>query len=87
MAVGIASLLALRMLLPVHARERSGTIVCAGCHDSPEDAARSCLAVAEVYAELDDRDRALELYELASELLGPGRATRYLAGAHARRAQ
>ena len=34
-----------------------------------EDAARSYATLAEVYEEMGDRDRALELYELAAELL------------------
>ena len=37
----------------------------------PEDAARSYSTLAEVYEEMGDRARALELYELAAELLRP----------------
>ena len=52
-----------------------------------EDAARSYSTLAEVYEEMDDRDRALELYELAAELLGPKNPNRYLAGIYARMAE
>lgn len=53
----------------------------------PEHAARCYSTLAEVYEELGDRDRALELYELAAELLGPGNPSRYLDGIHARVAE
>ena len=53
----------------------------------PEDAARSYSTLAEVYEEMGDRDRALELYELAAGLLGPESPSRYLAGVHARMAE
>ena len=53
----------------------------------PENAARCYSTLAEVYEELGDRDRALELSELAAELLGPGNPSRYLAGIHARMAE
>ena len=36
-----------------------------------EDAARSYATLAEVYEEMGDRDRALELYELAAECSNP----------------
>ena len=52
-----------------------------------EDAARSYSTLAEVYEEMDDRSRALELYELAAELLRPNNPNRYLAGIHARMAE
>lgn len=53
----------------------------------PEDAARSYSTLAEVYEELGDRDRAVELYGLAAELHAPGNPTRYLAGIHAQVAE
>ncbi len=53
----------------------------------PEDAARSYATLAEVYEEMDDRDRALELYELAAELLRPHNPNRDLAGIFARMAE
>jgi len=53
----------------------------------PEDAARSYATLAEVYEELGDRARALELYELAAELLRPADPNRYLAGVYARMAE
>jgi tetratricopeptide (TPR) repeat protein len=53
----------------------------------PEDAARSYATLAEVYEETGDRDRALELYELAAELLRPTNPNRYLAGIYARMAE
>ena len=52
----------------------------------PEDAARSYATLAEVYEEMGDRARALELYELAAEQLPPDNPNRYLAGIHARMA-
>ena len=53
----------------------------------PEDAARSYSTLAEVYEEMGDRERALELYELAAELLRPGTSNRYLARIYARMAE
>jgi tetratricopeptide (TPR) repeat protein len=53
----------------------------------PEDAARSYSTLAEVYEELGDRPRALELYELAAELLRSANPNRYLAGIYARMAE
>jgi tetratricopeptide (TPR) repeat protein len=53
----------------------------------PEDAARSYATLAEVYEEMDDRERALELYELAADLLQPNNPNRYLAGIYARMAE
>lgn len=53
----------------------------------PEDAARSYSTLAEVYEEMGDRERALELYELAAELLRPGNPNRYLARIYARMAE
>jgi tetratricopeptide (TPR) repeat protein len=44
---------------------------------SPFDAARGYTVMAEVFADLGDRDKARELYELAAELLS-GLPTRYL---------
>ena len=52
-----------------------------------EDAARSYSTLADVYEEMDDRARALELYELAAELLRPNNPNRYLAGIYARMAE
>lgn len=53
----------------------------------PEDAARSYSTLAEVYEEMGDRGRALELYELGAELLRPGDPDRYLARIYARMAE
>ncbi len=53
----------------------------------PEDAARSYATLAEVYEEMDERARALELYELAAEILRPTNPNRYLAGIYARMAE
>ena len=53
----------------------------------PEDAARSYATLAEVYEDLGDRPRALELYELSAELLRPGNPNRYLAAVYARMAE
>ena len=53
----------------------------------PEDAARGYSTLAEVYEEMGDRERALELYELAAELLRPGNPNRYLARIYARMAE
>jgi tetratricopeptide (TPR) repeat protein len=53
----------------------------------PEDAARSYATLAEVYEDMDDRARALELYELAADLLRPANPNRYLAGIYARTAE
>jgi len=53
----------------------------------PEDAARSYATLAEVYEEMGDRARALELYELAADALGPRNPNRYLAGIYARTAE
>lgn len=64
------------------AMEISGAI--AGAH--PEDAARSYTVLAEVYEDLGDRSRALELYELAAELLEPGNPSRFLIEVYARMA-
>jgi tetratricopeptide (TPR) repeat protein len=41
----------------------------------------------EDYEEMDDRERALELYELAADLLQPNNPNRYLAGIYARMAE
>ena len=65
------------------AKQVSGII--ADAH--PEDAARSYSTLAEVYEDMDDRARALELYELAAEQLRPNNPNRYLAGIHARMAE
>jgi len=53
----------------------------------PEDAARSYSTLGEIYEEMGDRARALELYELAAELLRPTNPNRYLAGIYARMAE
>jgi tetratricopeptide (TPR) repeat protein len=53
----------------------------------PEDAARSYTTLAEVYEELGDRARALELYELSAELLRPSNPNHYLIGVYARMAE
>jgi tetratricopeptide (TPR) repeat protein len=53
----------------------------------PEDAARSYATLAEVYEDLGDRARALELYELAADVLKPRNPNRYLAGVYARMAE
>jgi tetratricopeptide (TPR) repeat protein len=47
------------------------------------DAGRCYLLIGDVYAELDERDRALELYELSVELLKP-MPNRYLVEAYSR---
>ncbi len=52
----------------------------------PEDAARSYTLLADVYEDLGDRPRALELYELAEELLRPTNPNRYLVAVYARMA-
>ena len=64
------------------AMEVSGII--ADAH--PEDSARSYTVLARVYEELGDSPRALELYELAAELLGPTGPSRFLIEVHARMA-
>ncbi|MGH3023405.1 MAG: helix-turn-helix domain-containing protein [Gaiellaceae bacterium] len=53
----------------------------------PEDAARSYSLLADVYEDLGDRARALELYELAEELLAPNNPNRYLVAVYARLAE
>jgi tetratricopeptide (TPR) repeat protein len=53
----------------------------------PEDAARSYTLLAEVYEELGDTSRALELFELAAELLRPNNPNRYLIEVYARMAE
>lgn len=53
----------------------------------PEDAARSYSTLAEIYEEMGDRARALELYELAAERLRPDNPNRYLAKIYARMAE
>jgi tetratricopeptide (TPR) repeat protein len=53
----------------------------------PEDAARSYATLAEVYNDMGDRARALELYELAADVLKPKNPNRYLAGVYARMAE
>jgi tetratricopeptide (TPR) repeat protein len=50
---------------------------------APEDAARSYATLAEIYEEMGDRGRALELYELSAELLRPTNPNRYLARVYA----
>jgi tetratricopeptide (TPR) repeat protein len=54
---------------------------------APEDAARSYSTLAEIYEEMGDRGRALELYELAAELLRPTNPNRYLATVYAQMAE
>jgi tetratricopeptide (TPR) repeat protein len=53
----------------------------------PEDAARSYSILAEVYEDLGDRARALELFELAAEILQVNNPNRYLANVYARMAE
>jgi tetratricopeptide (TPR) repeat protein len=53
----------------------------------PEDAARSYTLLAQVYEELGDGSRALELYELAAELLKPNNPNRFLVDVYARMAE
>jgi tetratricopeptide (TPR) repeat protein len=53
----------------------------------PEDAARSYTLLAEVYEELGDRARAVELFELAAEILRPNNPNRYLVDVYARIAE
>lgn len=53
----------------------------------PEDAARSYTLLAEVYQELDDRARALELYELAADLLSAANPNRFLVDVYSRMAE
>jgi tetratricopeptide (TPR) repeat protein len=53
----------------------------------PEDAARSYATLAEVYEDLGDRARALELFELSAELLRPTNPNRYLVAVYARMAE
>jgi tetratricopeptide (TPR) repeat protein len=53
----------------------------------PEDAARSYATLAEVYADMGEGARALELYELAADVLKPKNPNRYLAGVYARMAE
>jgi tetratricopeptide (TPR) repeat protein len=53
----------------------------------PEDAARSYTLLAEVYEDLGDRSRALELYELAAEMLKPNNPNRFLVDVYARMAE
>jgi tetratricopeptide (TPR) repeat protein len=52
----------------------------------PQDAGRSYGLLAEIYAELGDRARAIELYELAAEQLA-GAPSRYLVEAFSRLAE
>jgi tetratricopeptide (TPR) repeat protein len=51
-----------------------------------EEAARSYSALARIYEEMGDHREALELYELAVDLLRADNPTRYLAGIYARMA-
>ena len=53
----------------------------------PEDAVRSYATLAEVYEEIGDRARALELYELAADVLQGNNPNRYLAGVYAHMAE
>ena len=53
----------------------------------PEDGARGYSTLADVYEEMGDRERALELYELAAERLRPGGSNYYLARIYARMAE
>jgi tetratricopeptide (TPR) repeat protein len=50
----------------------------------PEDAARSYSVLAGVFADLGDRGRARELYELAAELLEPRNPNRFLIDVYSR---
>lgn len=80
-----------RALAKLGREEEAGTLamqisgIIAGAH--PEDAARSYSTLAEVYADLGDRAKALELYELAAELLRPSNPNRYLVAVFARMAE
>jgi tetratricopeptide (TPR) repeat protein len=53
----------------------------------PEDAARSYTLLAEVYEELGDPSRALELYELAADFLQANNPNRYLVDVYSRMAE
>lgn len=80
-----------RALAKLGREEEAGTLamqisgIIADAH--PEDAARSYATLAEVYEDLGDRSRALELYELAAELLRPSNPNRYLVAIFARMAE
>ncbi|HXV57012.1 MAG TPA: tetratricopeptide repeat protein [Gaiellaceae bacterium] len=80
-----------RALARLGREEEAGTLVMqisgiiAGAH--PEDAARSYSTLAEIFEDLGDRARALELYELAAELLRPNNPNRYLVAIFARMAE
>jgi tetratricopeptide (TPR) repeat protein len=53
----------------------------------PEDAARAYTILADVFAELEDAERAQELYELAVESLESRKPTRYLIDAYTKLAE
>jgi tetratricopeptide (TPR) repeat protein len=79
-----------RALAKLDRKEEAGALamevsgVVADAH--PEDAARSYTVLAQVYEELGDHPRALELYELAGELLRPNGPSRFLIEVYARMA-
>ncbi|HSK17412.1 MAG TPA: tetratricopeptide repeat protein [Gaiellaceae bacterium] len=80
-----------RALAKIGRKEEAATLamqisgIIADAH--PEDAARSYAILAEVYEDLGDRARALELFELAAEILGDNNPNRYLASVYARMAE
>ena len=80
-----------RALAKLGRREEAATLamqisgIVADAH--PEDAARSYTTLAEVYEDLGDRARALELFELSAELLRPSNPNRYLVAVYARMAE
>jgi tetratricopeptide (TPR) repeat protein len=80
-----------RALAKLDRKEEAGALamqisgIIADAH--PEDAARSYSLLAEVYEELGDRPRALELFELAGEILRPSNPNRYLVSIYARMAE
>ena len=79
-----------RALLQLGKREEAGALALevAGLlkDSSPHDAGRGYALVAQVYEDLGDRARALELYELAAEVL-QGSAGRYLIEVYQRLAE
>ena len=79
-----------RSLAKLGRREEAGALamqiagILADAH--PEDAARSYTTLAEIYQELGDRARALELFELSSSLQRPNNPNRDLAALDVRMA-
>lgn len=80
-----------RALAKLGRREEAATLamqiagIFADAH--PEDAARSYTTLAEIYEELGDRARALELFELSAELQRPSNPNRDLAAVSTRMAE